>query len=458
MSLDHVWSQLTTWVREHGGMVHDALALTNDSTTGRGLVATRAILQHEVLIQLPIQLAVGGQDFPAEEWNPDNNTTASPWLRCLAAYYERAAAPQATEFLPYVQSLPEHYETVWTWTAAEVDTYLDGTTAVNQQTWACDTVLLNERYQQQVRPYLLHTQVPIPEENELEFFLKACQCISTRGFHHFQNTEAQYSGPFLLPVIDLLNHSNTHKCTTLTRTHDSFIMVAERDVLPDEEILHSYGEDLNASQFLQTFGFVPYEDMTMDTHTTVVTPAILTKTDILKACYAVLDSEIPNKIIHYMKEHDIEDEVWPLPSDRKRTADWMTDYLVIHRNDPLTDELVTLATLPFLPAFAYREASQALLDHSVVQDYFLGKLVGTCLLRATQNKLATYRPIDGREDETLLAEILQQPYEQWTTAQRRMAYGLTIRLQEKSCLKALVQQVVALMDHLDDDVKRSKEE
>ena len=93
-------------------------------------------------------------------------------------------------------------------------------------------------------------------------FRQACMCISTRGFHLSSNNEdtSSWSGPFLLPLIDLLNHNPAQSCTTLQRddTND-FIMIAERELARGDEVFHSYGKDLSSAQVLQTFGFVPRE-------------------------------------------------------------------------------------------------------------------------------------------------------------------------------------------------------
>ena len=165
-----------------------------------------------------------------------------------------------------------------------------------------------------------------------DYFKSACACISTRGFHlgcgpasdrggvgdgsndgasaigGVATTDAPYTGPFLLPLIDLLNHSSSlrRRCTSLQRMGQSaavrtamaealgasgtpektggdigrkrggdgnrggsvtvgsgddedgssFIMGAERNIVKGEEILHSYGDQLTSAHQLQTFGFV----------------------------------------------------------------------------------------------------------------------------------------------------------------------------------------------------------
>ena len=164
---------------------------------------------------------------------------------------------------------------------------------------------LCEQYEHRVEPFLRHigifssTSAPdnvddddddindkdkalvsTEKEKKFEQFILASQCISTRGFHMTTkksttctsssyggtspspSTDDDYDGPFLLPVIDLLNHDPSNKCTTLQRsTHnvddDYFYMIAERDICEGEEVVHSYGDGLTSAQLLQTFGFVP---------------------------------------------------------------------------------------------------------------------------------------------------------------------------------------------------------
>ena len=163
---------------------------------------------------------------------------------------------------------------------------------------------LHEQYEHRVEPFLKHigifsststpdnynndddinvkgeTPTTIKKKKNFEQFIRASQCISTRGFHMTttrsttstpsrngatspsSSINGNYDGPFLLPVIDLLNHDPPNKCTTLQRrTHnvddDYFIMIAERDICAGEEVVHSYGDGLTSAQLLQTFGFVP---------------------------------------------------------------------------------------------------------------------------------------------------------------------------------------------------------
>ena len=94
----------------------------------------------------------------------------------------------------------------------------------------------------------------IDADNLYPLFLDGCMCISTRDFHMQSSSPSAntgdcsggktYHGPYLLPYINLLNHSprgSLERVTTLCRDNDgSFVMVAETDIVEGEEIRHSY--------------------------------------------------------------------------------------------------------------------------------------------------------------------------------------------------------------------------
>jgi hypothetical protein len=202
-----------------------------------------------------------------------------------------------------------------------------------------------------------------------------------------------------------------------------------------------------------------------------VTPAVLSKTAVLEACWSVMESNIPEQLAASMQEQEMEDEVWAVSVDRSRTASFISDDLWIDSQDLLTDELVTLATLPFLPVCAYREAGRNLLDGSILEDYYLGKLVCTSLLKAIQSKLETYPPIrrimnggiangsnnnagepaDG--DRELLRQVVQQEQASPNVSTRRFMYALVVRLEEKSCLEALRRKVIGILARLDEEAE-----
>eukprot|EP00977_Amphora_coffeiformis_P020486 scaffold8306_cov171-Amphora_coffeaeformis.AAC.3 len=506
------WRTLVDWIRQEGGQVHEGLTLKNVSAGNRGVFATRVIPQGETLIRLPSHLSVDGRSMPVE-YNSDGKEkkTASPWLRCLGAYYkaQRGDETDSNKWMAYLQSLPTFYETVAAWEEAEIEIFLAGTSTQGGSAvaWHSDVSFVRERYMTQIRPYLQQTCPPIgnmflennnsPSDAELERFTTASACLSTRCFHleatsevgaaveeaEVENEdakpasrnnrtdddeEATYTGPFLLPVIDLLNHAASNEsgyCTTLHRDADgSFYMKAERPIAANQEILHSYGDHLTASQCLQTFGFVPTSRM----HTIVnddkpegyrnLTPALLRKQDVLETCWNVIASDLPTRLAAAMT--DMEDEAWIVKVDRRRTADFISDDLIVDYSTSMTDEIVTTACLAFLPVCAYREAAQALLSAEILDDFFLGTLVCTSLLQVLQAKLEQYRPITWEgtvyeDDAQLLRQLLlMSTADGGTTSlpQQRLMYGLTLRLEEKMCLHSLRRTVVETLSRLEEDL------
>lgn len=473
-----IWKELAAWIEAEGGEVHPhlTLQLLDGASSDRGVFATADIAVGATLLRLPAKLAVDGRDMPNESYSIDKTTKkASPWLRCLAAYYR---ASRDAFWTPYRQSLPASYETVQAWSDTEIQSYLAGTSTLggSDVTWRQDE---RPRYQAQVRPYLLATGVlsandehdgtssaasDMNEESELVQFSLATACMSTRGFHLSMNDNQtkttghaqseSYPGPFLLPAIDLLNHAATGESghvTTLQFEQGSFVMKAESAIAAHSEIKHSYGDMLTACQFLSTFGFVPHSRMIQTPpHGT---PALIRKQDILEACWKIIESDLPQRLAQTIEELDMEDEVWALQVDRSRTADFIADDLIV--DGALSDEIVTTACVAFLPLCAYREASQALISVDILDDFFLGNLACTALLQVLQTKLQTYTSILWKgqtySDDTVLLQQLMDG-KTLTATQRRLSYGLTLRLEEKACLQALRRNIMNVLSKLEEDL------
>ena len=256
-----------------------------ESPRRRGVFVTREIPRGTLLIRIPSSIVLGGHRV-VEAFADDNNTNvdssssppttttlrpASSWLRCLAAFYEAQSDPHWT---PYMQSLPQHYDSLLAWPTEQIRQLLAGTTLADE---FCHTThareMLIERYQTQVRPFLVCRNIVPPEapQNdtaEVEQFLQALQAVSTRCFHasndNYQvpptmvdddhngasssgraesspqqppSTPPHYVGPYFVPVVDLLNHTSIpmdrsgtlqwHR--TLSRTKDTSSATASDD-------------------------------------------------------------------------------------------------------------------------------------------------------------------------------------------------------------------------------------
>jgi hypothetical protein len=114
------------------------------------------------------------------------------------------------------------------------DTIHDATASTSVDTWKTNPNIIKDRYIHHIRPYLvqfvplfsqllqhLHAEqkfsvcASTQSDVELQFFSLACQVMSTRAFHmneeHDTEIISNYTGPYLLPVIDLLNHTSDGK-------------------------------------------------------------------------------------------------------------------------------------------------------------------------------------------------------------------------------------------------------
>ena len=419
-------------------------------------------------------------------------TTASPWLKCVAAFlkakrdqdikYEKST-PQ--DYGPYLKSLPklEEYETLHNWSTQtdEIEAFLKGTTLGSLVALDRSTKGIQTSYRNSVEPSLLKAGAIANEKKtaasnnanvanstgdeedametsaEYQAFLEASMCISTRGFHllptkpssHEQTETAggatisstntnSYDGPFLLPIIDLLNHDPQNSCTTLKRHQSNenndgsyFAMVAERDIAQGEEIFHSYGSDLTSAQLLQTFGFVPRNNSTGALAAVASDPlkvsqsstpvGFSTKDHLLVASKSLKASSFPDTIMDRIRAQssdsaerddgnfeDIEDdcfwEVCDIPDRPKMVS---SDEFLISASQMggsdstflLTDDIVTLMAAQFLPEDAYDEifpsgndnSNTVELDRSILsEDYYLGVLVCKSLVLACFLKARTY--------------------------------------------------------------------
>ncbi len=459
-----VWESLCDRVHRSHGAIHPELELREMASDHRGVFSRDAIRKGETLIRLPLSCAIHGQDM-AIEYSIEQGTKrqASMWLRCLAAFY-RYQHDNSDKNDAYLQSLPQQFETLWSWSQEEVDSFLAGTSPFvhvkesgedRVNSWYIDGAAIEARYQEHVRPYL---QQCCQIEPTFDTFSRACQIISTRAFH-LSSASPNYPGPFLLPVIDLLNHTQSDPVTTLQFEQDAFVMRADRDIPAGFEIKHSYVTDLTARESLRTFGFVALEDILATlkgTEQDTCTPVVVARQDVLEACWNVIESSVPQQLAQSMQAMDLDDEAWDMPSDyRSRNTDFLPENIVITAEDPLSDTLVTAASLPYLPLCAYQEAKQSFLDASLLDDYFLGKLVSTSILRVISDRMAAYKAIyyEGREftDDHELLKLVLGSKDPFSLQQRRLLYGLTVRIQEKQSWNALRRKVCEILTQLDDE-------
>jgi len=441
-------------------------------------------------------------------------------------------------------------------------------------------------------------------------FLEGCMCISTRAFHmqsappeeaaeddhrgcvDDRRRDETYHGPYLLPYVDLLNHSprgSPGRVTTLRRDADgSFFMVAERDIAAGEEIRHSYdpsgttattadeyddddddddgaeGSDrgassardgrtsstncgassgtLNSAQLLRTFGFVDVggsarilsdyyrgtvgeivvrgdddDDVALPPPTTILenaTPAVLSKKELCRCCELLANSSYPLELRGFMDESGLSDEGWEswhMPSSeemRSRGDSLLTsfsDEIVVPFDGTLSDELISVCCLHFLPQNAIDEllGEESTIDddrgggknrprnlmfgNEALEDYFLGKLVLRAIVNALDLKLNSYKVSSsdilsgfvqheqarkfldllgglylagyqkgvsfiwgesGIGDAIVLLKLKPSNDGRLTDLVQKFSCGMVISLEERACLLELKKKVFEMVDHL----------
>ncbi|KAG7349865.1 SET methyltransferase domain containing protein [Nitzschia inconspicua] len=556
---EQIWQNLVNWVHQAGGFVHPALRLTGHGPS-RGVVTVAPIQKGDLLIRIPPSCVISGIHVPSKV----DGSPASPWLRCLGALLQakkeskdskstsnrRRVFPSTTliSCTPYIESLPSsnEYETLFQWSVSDIQTFLGGTTLGKLLLLDRNERTLENRYRLGVVPFLEHLGVltknkpgkrkrPINGEEEVgqidnltvdssdyQSFLEASMCISTRGFHlmnedddqqnetnaHGESQLLPYNGPFLLPVIDLLNHDPDKSCTTLQRDAASgdFTMIAERSLNVGEDVVHSYGNELTSAQLLQTFGFVPVAHSKKQLLVTSqaqgwLTPLALHKIDhLIRSCLIVKNSAYPQHIQNLLNarrdslrggcDESNDDDYWDVESipDRRMTESMPEEFLISIKSKDMTnpnflisEDLITLLAVQFLPEDAFTDIFQSentmiRLDRSILEeDPYLGLLVCYALITALSIRMKEYaspatiastnhdhgRKVDQNDsakavlqivkgtihdDRNRLSELISKSPRM--LSEDREMFGRTVRIEELTNLLALAEEVAALFDKL----------
>lgn len=271
---------LIEWARARGAKWSTHLEV-RDGSRGRGVFAKAPIKNGELLLRLPMALAV--RPSPQLMDLVSSRKCSSLVALALTVLHElKVQNPRlpffedlATNPLPTIPSLWDETDLV----------HIDGTSLINNgQTPADAACATKSSFVEHVLPLMqmLGEEFLPKKVHTQKFFGDALAwCISRalQGRLSFEQGGASLwpylgadgpetslqngAGMFLLPLFDLINHSteNKDRCTTLTRVDgdkdgsDAFEMRAHRDLAANEEVLHSYGPH-GAAELLRTYGFI----------------------------------------------------------------------------------------------------------------------------------------------------------------------------------------------------------
>ena len=311
--------------------MHDDLELFGRSSVERerGVFTVGPIRRGELLLRLPRDAIICACENEDTEcgWMPIAARTVSPVLRtALYLMRELALGDQGSSWAPYLRMLPCEYDTLEHWTADELET-LRGTSVHDELSGLRDVSgslvgAAEILWKKEIRP-LVEAHPALWPDASLGAFLRACAAVRTRGFFDAAATSGA-AGPYMLPAIDMLNHSRAGQATSLVveRTKGSaasrsgagvsdndvssghsapssessggitrggnsplvFSMRAERDLAAGEEVVHTY-DDFSDSQLLLTYGFV-----SSDGEAALPTTALLTLEALLRAAKATAEA------------------------------------------------------------------------------------------------------------------------------------------------------------------------
>ncbi|CAG9466094.1 unnamed protein product [Pedinophyceae sp. YPF-701] len=258
--------RLLLWARANGvkgvGGAGDKLALFETDDGDRGLVATEDISYGEVVLQVPLRIAITDHDAP-EPYE------GAPWSVRLACRILRERGDPSSPFKPYIDSLPSVVPgpvTTWSWDDVQSIQY---------------PPVLNEIYETNFLIMDAFRNVgssPDPVLSSIEFddFMWAMSCVHSRTFGLPAKTGPGIGVRVMVPVVDMLNHAaaeldvmpsanwrakdNLRWEVRSPERSDSdewmFVVECIRPCAAQEEIFLSYGQRAS-DDFLVHYGFFP---------------------------------------------------------------------------------------------------------------------------------------------------------------------------------------------------------
>lgn len=282
-------TKLGEWVMQNGGFIGNLKAA--DGLYGRAIVATTDIPKGQVVIRIPMALAITPSVYNAsmprnfskwsppdsrslhERWmrhkqnlrGPPNETSKNDWNRlALAAYLSEHASSKSgnsSKFSLYFDSVPPPDSGIWAnmprfWTQEQLEV-LNGSHVGGALLWD------NARFQ--------HLFDVAHENHDWQSFQWALAIISSRAFSVTFSRHTTSS--VLLPWADLLNENVTdpHVLFSYNKEVHAMEFTSQRHIAKGEEVTTSYGPHSNLN-LLRSYGFT-YPEITPNYQVAKYSPA-----------------------------------------------------------------------------------------------------------------------------------------------------------------------------------------
>mmetsp|Transcript_14776 Transcript_14776/g.30414 ORF Transcript_14776/g.30414 Transcript_14776/m.30414 type:complete len:502 (-) Transcript_14776:13-1518(-) len=460
-----------------GGFISPSISMSSTTTSAdavlfRGILSTSFIPCGTRLLTIPSRYTISPTSLPSSSTNSqgmsdwlkttislmlmmvrdDNEKEKNENVKKVEGKVDDGASDESTSdaMRVYIESLPKDYNTIMDWTSQEVSE-LKGTSLYLAVVKDRDNNTFRKSFEDNVKPHIERLDVGKEIKARLTFdvFEQASKAVVTRGFNYGSSPSGAPSGPYMIPLVDMLNHdhSPTRRSTTLKRDDEgNFYMDAERDIKEGEEILHSYTTDSSNDSMLRTYGFV-------HSAPPVCTPKLVSKEDVILSCLkAARGAPKATKTEGRKKgeeEFEDEDELeswdatkgWDAKSKYLLSTPIIPPSLTIRMEDPLTDSLVTACVIMLLSEEGFKELFEddenpAVLDKGMVmEEEYLGSLVAMAIIELVEDEEGKYKT-NIKDDE----EILSSP-----DISHRLKCAVTVRLEEKRSLLTLKKFALELL-------------
>ncbi|KAJ4845844.1 hypothetical protein Tsubulata_030820 [Turnera subulata] len=270
---------LIKWVRLEGGFVHQAIKISNDGTTGLGLVASQDIPKGSPLIALPdhIPLKFGpiADDGAPPQVHPvlinlADQVPEELWAMKLGLKLLQERAKVGSFWWPYISNLPQTYSVPIFFPGEDIKN-LQYAPLLHQVNKRCRFLLDFEQQVKHALENLDQNDHPFGgQEVDASCLGWAMSAVSSRAFRLYGKKLPNGSHtdiPMMLPLIDMCNHSFNPNAQIVQEngagTENILVkVVAETPIQQNDALLLNYG-CLSNDLFLLDYGFViasnPYD-------------------------------------------------------------------------------------------------------------------------------------------------------------------------------------------------------
>lgn len=330
---------LLSWGVENGAFVHDGLDLFAQSERAeRGIVARKPLKAGEVLLRIPGQLSLQSccarmpDSEIADFWRRSSEPVSNAFRLTLTMMHELHVQKSRSRWWPYLNFLATsvQLDLPMSWSQNDLEG-LKGTAS-----WLSSTpAQASDIFERVVMPIMVANPDLWPKEIQTTgMFLQTLSWVMSRGFCGALSFEVggaflpelmaeskSTTGPFLLPLFDLINHSSWSEehCVQLDVEAEDFVVRCSKDVAIGSELFKSYGEHSDA-ELLRTYGFV---EMGRSNPNNVL---VATQQELLEACRP---SSIGNEAERLARVQNLLKPVYAIPASGVLPAELLTVVQVI---------------------------------------------------------------------------------------------------------------------------------